>query len=584
MALAVTVPMSAMASPATEPIAETASPTTVPKATMASSSTLPKGETATPKTEPKAAKASPATESKAAMANPSTLPKVVTAAPTTEPKAAKASSSTLPKSETATPKTEPKAVKASLKTRRKATMASPSTLPKTVTPYPTTMPMATMASPSIYLVTVGESRVYRLDQPVKRVAVGNPEVADYILLNPSELYLLGKKTGATNLVIWDRTGNCTSTPLQVSRNINPLKVMLKVVLPKETDIQIFAWGPALVIAGSVSDALAAETVLRLVKSYLGGTVPGVNPESTIINSASASAAPATASGMSGASAAPASASGAASSASDTAIPGVVNLLKIRDPQQVRLEVHIAEVSKTYIETLGLGLTLGAGNNTQGSLMTGFVSNATLNLLTHGNQLQVEAEHTANLFKILAEPTIVAMSGQEGYFLVGGKIYTPTVGSNGAVDYVERTYGVGLRFTPTVLDTGRISLKVAPEVSEPNTAPITAGTSSNLPAFKISYASTTVQMNEGENLVIGGLLRDNLTEVKRSVPVLGNIPLFGALFRRTERNSETTELLVFIHPTLVKATASVPELPTDRFVPPTQKELFLEGKLQGKGVK
>ncbi len=584
MALAVTVPMSAMASPATEPIAETASPTTVPKATMASSSTLPKGETATPKTEPKAAKASPATESKAAMANPSTLPKVVTAAPTTEPKAAKATPSTLPKSETATPKTEPKAVKASLKTRRKATMASPSTLPKTVTPYPTTMPMATMASPSIYLVTVGESRVYRLDQPVKRVAVGNPEVADYILLNPSELYLLGKKTGATNLVVWDRTGNCTSTPLQVSRNINPLKVMLKVVLPKETDIQIFAWGPALVIAGSVSDALAAETVLRLVKSYLGGTVPGVNPESTIINSASASAAPATASGMSGASAAPASASGAASSASDTAIPGVVNLLKIRDPQQVRLEVHIAEVSKTYIETLGLGLTLGAGNNTQGSLMTGFVSNATLNLLTHGNQLQVEAEHTANLFKILAEPTIVAMSGQEGYFLVGGKIYTPTVGSNGAVDYVERTYGVGLRFTPTVLDTGRISLKVAPEVSEPNTAPITAGTSSNLPAFKISYASTTVQMNEGENLVIGGLLRDNLTEVKRSVPVLGNIPLFGALFRRTERNSETTELLVFIHPTLVKDTASVPELPTDRFVPPTQKEHFLEGKLQGKGVK
>ncbi len=587
MALAGTVPMSAMASPATEPIAETASPTTVPKATMASSSTLPKGETATPKTEPKAAKASPATESKAAMANPSTLPKVVTAAPTTEPKAAKASSSTLPKSETATPKTEPKEVKASLKTRRKATMASPSTLPKTVTPYPTTMPMATMASPSIYLVTVGESRVYRLDQPVKRVAVGNPEVADYILLNPSELYLLGKKTGATNLVVWDRTGNCTSTPLQVSRNINPLKVMLKVVLPKETDIQIFAWGPALVIAGSVSDALAAETVSRLVKAYLGGTVPGVNPESTIVNSASASAAPATASGMSSSasgSAAPAIASGAASSASDTAIPGVVNLLKIRDPQQVRLEVHIAEVSKTYIETLGLGLTLGAGNNTQGSLMTGFVSNATLNLLTHGNQLQVEAEHTANLFKILAEPTIVAMSGQEGYFLVGGKIYTPTVGSNGAVDYVERTYGVGLRFTPTVLDTGRISLKVAPEVSEPNTAPITAGTSSNLPAFKISYASTTVQMNEGENLVIGGLLRDNLTEVKRSVPVLGNIPLFGALFRRTERNSETTELLVFIHPTLVKATASVPELPTDRFVPPTQKELFLEGKLQGKGVK
>ncbi len=474
---------------------------------------------------------------------------------------------------------------ASPSTLPKATIASPPTLPKAATAFRSTVPIA--PSPSRYLVSVGESRVYRLEQPVKRVAVGNPEVADYILLNPSELYLLGKKTGATNLILWDRTGNCTSAPLQVSRNINPLKVMLKVVLPKETDIQIFAWGPALVLTGSVSDALAAETVSRLVKAYLGGTVPGGNPESSLTNSASAPGSSAPSLGSSApapGSSAPASTSGAANSASAPAIPGVVNLLKIRDPQQVRLEVHIAEVSRTYIETLGLGLTLGAGNNTQGSLMTGFVSNATLNLMTHGNTLQVEAERTANLFKILAEPTIVAMSGQEGYFLVGGKIYTPTVASNGAIDYVERTYGVGLRFTPTVLDTGRISLKVAPEVSEPNTAPITAGTSSNLPAFKISYASTTVEMNEGENLVIGGLLRDNLTEVRRSVPLLGNIPLFGALFRRTEKNSETTELLVVIHPTLVKASVSVPELPTDKFVPPTNKQLFLEGKLQDKGVK
>ena len=276
------------------------------------------------------------------------------------------------------------------------------------------------------------------------------------------------------------------------------------------------------------------------------------------------------------------------------MPGVVNLLKVLDPQQVRLEVHIAEVSKSYLETLGLDLSSGFGW-TQGGLMTGFVSNATLNLILNarfdsntqtivGKQLQVEAERKNSLIKILAEPTLVTMSGQEGYFLVGGKIYTPTVGSNGTVDYVERTYGVGLLFTPTVLNAGRISLKVAPEVSEPNTEPVTAGTTLNLPAFKISYASTTVQMNEGENLVIGGLLRDKLTEVIRRVPLLGDIPLLGALFRRTEKNAETTELMVFIRPTLVKASASAPELPTDRVVPPTQKELFLDGKLQGSPVK
>ena len=480
-------------------------------------------------------------------------------------------------------------------------------------------PLSLVASPSIYLVSVGESRVYRLERPITRVAVGNPEVADYIMLNPTELYLLGKKPGATNLIVWDRTGSFTSTPLQVSRSINPIKVLLKVVLPKETDIQIFAWGPALVLAGSVSDALAAETVYRLVTAYLGGTLPGVNPESTLTNNASTTGSAATAgayglanslsalgsaatASMPGkansvpASSAPAGNSDAANSASTpgsaapASIPGLVNLLKVRDPQQVRLEVRVAEVSRSYIESLGLGFTKGFGT-TQGSLMTGFVNNATLNLLlqarwdpnlntTVGNKLQVEAEQKHSLIKILAEPTIVAMSGQEGYFLVGGKIYTPTVGANGSVDYVERTYGVGLRFTPTVLDAGRISLKVAPEVSEP----VTALGTSTLPAFKTSTVSTTVQMNEGENLVIGGLLRDNLTEVIQAVPLLGQIPLLGALFRHTQKNSETTELMVIIRPTLVKASDSAPELPTDRFIPPTQKELFIDGKLKGSGVK
>jgi len=468
-----------------------------------------------------------------------------------------------------------------------------------------TVPMTAMASPSTYLVPAGESRVYRLERPIKRVAVGNPEVADFIMLNPSEFYLLGKKTGVTNLIVWDKKGNVTSTPLQVSRNTNSIKELLKVVLPNETDIQIFASGPALVLAGSVSNTLAAETVYRLVKAYLGGTVPGVNPESTLTNSASTScsSAPSSISGTANSDsaygyAAPASIFGAINSASapgyaaSASIPGVVNLLKVRDPQQVRLEVRIAEVSKSYIESLGLSWTQGLGN-TQGSLMTGFVNNATLNLLlktdrvpntTVGNQLQVEAERKHSLIKILAEPTIVAMSGQEGYFLVGGKIYTPTISSLGATDYVERTYGVGLRFTPTVLDAGRISLRVVPEVSEPVTQPVTAGTTNPLPAFKISTVSTTVQMNEGENLVIGGLLRDNLTEVIRAVPLLGEIPILGALFRHTEKDSETTELMVIIRPTLVKASTSEPELPTDRFVPPTRKELFIDGKLQGSRAK
>ena len=441
------------------------------------------------------------------------------------------------------------------------------------------MPAAVTASPPTYLVPVGESRVYRLEQPIKRVAVGNPEVADYIIINPTELYLLGKKPGVTNLIVWDKTGNFTTTPLQVSRNIKPISELLKVVLPNETDIRIYALGRALVLAGTVYDALAAETVFRLVKAYLGGKVPEDNPEYTLVNSPPASAAAASVTGMVKSTK---SSSGyqAVTSAGPAGMRGVVNLLTIRNPQQVRLEVRIAEVSRTCMQALGLNWTQAAGNIT-GSLMTGFVGNATLDLLfKNGNELALEAECKKGLVKILAEPTIVTMSGQEGYFLVGGKVYTPTVAANGAVDYKERKYGVGLRFIPTVLDAGRISLKVAPEISEPLKEALTAGTATGLPAFKLSYASTTVQMNQGQNLVIGGLLRDNLEETIRAVPLLSKIPILGALFRRTDKKAETTELMVVVRPTLVQASDYAPELPTDRFIPPTEKELFIDGKLQG----
>ncbi len=441
------------------------------------------------------------------------------------------------------------------------------------------IPATVTASPSTYLVPVGESRVYRLEQPIKRVAVGNPKVADYIIINPTELYLLGKKPGVTNLVVWDKTGNFTTTPLQVSRNIKPISELLKVVLPNETDIRIYALGRALVLAGTVYDALAAETVFRLVKAYLGGKVPEDNPEYTLVNSPPASAAAASVTGMVK-STKSTSGSQSITSAGPAGMRGVVNLLTIRNPQQVRLEVRIAEVSRTCMQALGLNWTQAAGNIT-GSLMTGFVGNATLDLLfQNGNELALEAECKKGLVKILAEPTIVTMSGQEGYFLVGGKVYTPTVAANGAIDYKERKYGVGLRFIPTVLDAGRISLKVAPEISEPLKEALTAGTATGLPAFKLSYASTTVQMNQGQNLVIGGLLRDNLEETIRAVPLLSKIPILGALFRRTDKKAETTELMVVVRPTLVQASDYAPELPTDRFIPPTEKELFIDGKLEG----
>jgi len=448
-----------------------------------------------------------------------------------------------------------------------------------------TVSVAAMASPSTYLVPEGESRVYRLERPVSRVAVGNPAVADFIMINPSEIYLVGKKPGTTNLILWYQNGNFVSASLNVNRNTNPIKVLLTAALPNERDIEIYSLGPTVVISGSVSNALAAEIAWRIVSASFGGKASENNPEYTLINSWPVYPALPSVTGMTKIESLSGSGSGSNSgSAGSAGIPGVVNLLKVRDPQQVRLEIRIAEVSRSYIETLGLGWTQGSGN-IQGSLMSGFVSNSTLNLLfKNGNQLKVEAESKKGFIKLLAEPTMVTMSGQEGYFLVGGKIYTPTIGSNGSVDYVERFYGVGFRFFPTVLDSGRISLRVTPEVSAPLKEAVTAGTTTSLPSFKLNIACTTVQMKEGENLVIGGLLQNNLEETIRGVPLLSQIPILGALFRRTDKASEKTELLIVVRPTLVKAGTTVPELPTDRVVPPTDKELFIDGKLQGSQVK
>lgn len=431
-------------------------------------------------------------------------------------------------------------------------------------------------------LTVGESQVLQLAQPATRVAVGHPGVTDYVLLSPQELYVLAKSPGETNLVIWTANGKAQTLRTQVSLNLRSLRDLLRRILPTETEIELISAGEAIFLKGVVSDASAAETAHRVITSQL-------QQERTLSGSKDS------------AESKPAAKDAAREPSRD--IPSltqgtrIVNLLKVRQPQQVMLEVRVAEVSKSYLESLGVEWSQSGGLN-EGSLMTGFVNNATLNLLLgrgvaqkvnpdgtplFSNRTQgvkIEAQRRDGWVKILAEPTIVAMSGQEGRFLVGGKIFIPVNQALGSTTYEERSYGVGLRFVPTVMESGRINLRVAPEISEPVKESVTAGTKDSLPAFKSSYVSTTVQMAEGENLVIGGLLRDNVNEIVKAVPLLGEIPLLGTLFRYSQYITERTELLIMVRPSLVKASLTTPVLPTDSFTPPTRSEFFLGGQLQG----
>jgi pilus assembly protein CpaC len=392
-------------------------------------------------------------------------------------------------------------------------------------------------------VTVGKSTVLRLPEPISRVSVGNKDVADVVVINPREIYLLGKKVGSTNVILWNRSGQSTVVDVSVGLDVSTLQGKLRQLLPAENRIQVATAGDSLVLTGSLSDAVKVDRVLALAEAYSGKKV--------------------------------------------------VNMLQAAAPQQVMLEVKVAEVSKNLLDKLGVRLTATESNSGL-SLISSFLFGTLGTFPNLGGGLSIdkpgdiklEAEKKDGLIKILAEPNIIAMSGQEGSFLAGGKIFIPVpqTGAGGTtITLEEREFGVGLRFTPTVLEGGRINLRVTPEVSELSSTGTTvsvSGTSSILPTITTRRASTTVQLRDGQSLAIGGLIKNNVTETIRALPILGELPIIGALFRSSEFQNDKTELLFVITPRLVKPLPPDYKLPTDNFIEPSRSEFFLGGKLEG----
>ena len=269
-------------------------------------------------------------------------------------------------------------------------------------------------------------------------------------------------------------------------------------------------------------------------------------------------------------------------------------LSVAAPQQVMLEVKVAEVAKQVAEKLGAELQLTAKNGdwTYG-ILSSFLSGgaASAGAIKEGfnKWLMVDAEKKDGLVKILAQPTVMAISGQEGSFLAGGKVYLPvaqsTTGGATTITLEEKEFGVGLKFTPTVLSGGRINLRVAPEVSEFSregiavSAPNTVGRQI-LPLITTRRAATTVQLLDGQSLVIGGLIKNNSIGNIKAFPILGEIPIIGALFRSSDFTTDRSEVLFVVTPRLVKPLAGPVQLPTDSFNEPSRFEFFLGGKLEG----
>lgn len=416
---------------------------------------------------------------------------------------------------------------------------------------------------------------------LKRVSISDPSVADYTLLSPSELYILPKRYGSTNITLWTRDNKTAVIDLNVEVDTDELRGKLAELLPEEQDIRVVTAAKSIVLTGTVSSAMAASQAVDIAEAYVrylnrdivlpivagGGAVsPGtsVSIGSTNINQAA---------GVAGV--------------------AVINMLKIAEPMQVLLEVKVAEVSKALLNKLGTELTNAdiTGGKWSAGLLTALGAGVD-NLLTitgpDGTTLTIDAEDKDTVFRILAEPNIMAVSGQEGNFLAGGRIYLPVsrVSDTGGttVTFEEKEFGVRLRFLPTVLGNGRINLKVEPEVSEVNSAgtPFASEndvTTAILPSLNVRKASTTVQLNDGQSFAIAGLIKSNVAESVRRIPVLGEIPILGALFSSKEFKDDQTELMFVVTPRLVKPLPPNYRLPTDNFKAPNRAEFMLEGRME-----
>jgi len=436
--------------------------------------------------------------------------------------------------------------------------------------------------PTITLVT-GKSTLLRLDAPIDRISLGNPAIADVTIISPRELYLLGKSFGSTNVILWRKNGQTIVIDVFVNLDAGLLQSKLLQILPNEKGIRVTAAADSVVLSGVVSSAMQVHQAVAIADAYVrninkGLVLPVVTGETakggTAINVGGG-------------------AGGQTTAAVATAGARVINLLTVAAPQQVMLEVKVAEVSRTLLDKLGaqFNWTRTSGNWVF-SLFTDFLSSsagvAGASSSSGRTSFFFDAEKTDGLIKILAEPTIVAISGQEGSFLAGGKIFIPTsstsAGAFPVITLTEKEFGVGLKFTPTVLDGGLINLKVAPEVSELSQtgSPFTTvgGVTSVLPSFTMRRSETTVQLHDGQSFAIAGLIKNNVTETVRRFPILGEIPVLGALFRSSEFQTDKSELMFLVTARLVKPVSQEVVLPTGSFIPPTRGEFFLEGKMEG----
>ena len=459
--------------------------------------------------------------------------------------------------------------------------------------------------PERLTIIVAQSQSMALDRPVKRVSIANPEVADVVVLSPTEYYVLGKEVGTTNLIIWDRdTDRKSAVEVEVTHDLVGLKDRLHRLLPGN-GIEVSAARRSIVLSGAVASASAMSTAVRIAETYLSHVRPA-----RVGGDGSRDAGPA---------------------AGGRGEGEVINLLQIAGSQQVMVEVKVAEIARSELKRLNArfnafgirGSWSGGGVNggalfpdaafgtsglripsissdgsaivapaldefapnsqiiaNQGIFTSYFSDNFIFNLV-------LDAAKEQGLAKILAEPTLTTLTGQEATFLSGGEFPIPVPQGNSSVSVSFKDFGIQLKILPVVLAGDRINTKLDVSVSEISNAtsvlinPSQTNAQFVVPSLTRRSATGTVELADGQTIALAGLFSDNLRSLVTRFPGLGSIPVLGALFRSQDFREGKTELVILVTPRLARPIDPRNlELPTDRYREPTDWDFYMLGALSG----
>nr|WP_244817253.1 type II and III secretion system protein family protein [Caballeronia sp. Lep1P3] len=411
-------------------------------------------------------------------------------------------------------------------------------------------------------IDAGKGTLLRLSEDATSVFVADPSVADVHVPSPRTVYVLGKKAGTTTLyVLGVNNKTILQRTVMVARDMLNLQSMLSARFP-DMRVQVTSGQGSLLLTGEAHSSADADAVVQAVTPYLA----------------------------------------------DKEV--LINRMTVDRPLQVQLRVRITEVDRNVTQQLGINWqALGsAAGNFYGGVFSGraiqnlnqplttatgatvypynLPNNNAFSFLgqfkTGNNDIRavIDALNQEGLLTVLAEPNLVALSGQTASFLAGGEFPIPVSQTNGAISVEFKQFGVKLDFTPTVLNERRISLKVRPEVSQiDTTASVTTG-GITVPGLSVRRADTTVELASGQSFAIGGLLQSNTTDIVSQVPGIGSIPILGKLFSSSNYINNKTELVIMVTPYIVEpANPAKLRSPIDSLVSPSSD---VEYSFQRKG--